>query len=543
MSRPCIEYTLNIAAFAALFVALVIPARLSWITPMSFVHFPLEALVLCLCLLLPGRAGTAIRWAAAVLLAAGFIFKLADMAAYEVFARQFNPVFDTYLLADGMNLLSGAIGPVGAVGAALLLGLSIVTLCLLAFAVMRRIQAVLQRHPRGAIATLSAIVLVSGALAITGARRISTLFYDQLAMHAGNTMTSIADIRSFRDVVNEDVLSGRPADSLFGALKGKDVLILFVESYGRSAIDDVEFGPHVQSVLETGNAMLLANGLNARSAWLTSPTVGGLSWLAHGTALSGLWIDSQVRYDSLIMSERLTLLHLFKRAGWRTVGVMPAITMVWPEGDYFGYDQIYAAADLGYAGLPFNWVTMPDQYVLSAFEARERSGQNRLPVVAEIALISSHAPWTPVPVVVPWDMVGDGSIFNAQALTGDAPDVVWRNNDRIREQYRKTIEYAITNFVSYAVTYGDEDLVLLIMGDHQPAPLVTRDDTNRDVPVHLIARDPAVLAAIADWQWTDGLLPAGNAPVWRMDTIRNRVVEAFSTDSLESGSAPIRLLD
>jgi hypothetical protein len=149
--------------------------------------------------------------------------------------------------------------------------------------------------------------------------------------------------------------------------------------------------------------------------------------------------------------------------------------------------------------------------------------------MAEMALISSHAPWTPVPTIVPWQTVGDGTIFDEQATSGDAPEVVWQDTQRIKEQYRKSIEYAVADLVSYAVNYGDDNLVLLILGDHQPAPLVTGDLTNHDVPVHIIARDPAVMAAIAGWQWSDGLIPAANAPVWRMDQLRNRFIEAFSS--------------
>ena len=47
---------------------------------------------------------------------------------------------------------------------------------------------------------------------------------------------------------------------------------------------------------------------------------------------------------------------------------MPAITLPWPEADWFGYDRVLAARDLGYRGQPFNWVTMPDQFTLAAFE-------------------------------------------------------------------------------------------------------------------------------------------------------------------------------
>lgn len=523
-----LQSVLTVAAFLFVYLAFVIQSRIEWITLPSLFYLPFELLFLALVLLVPGRAGVMISRAAAVLLAAGIIFKLADAAAYQVFARQFNPVFDAYLLGDGMNLLTGAIGRVGAWLVAALLVAVVVLIFVLAFGVLKRIHAVVNRNPRGTVTIVFTLLFAITLAAFAGMRRTSTLFYDQLTLHLGNTLTSVADIRAFSGIVNDDAYAAIAGDTLLTGLAGKDVLVIFIESYGRVVVDDPDFAEDVLPVLKQGNADLAAAGLQARSAYLTSPTVGGISWLAHGTALSGLWIDSQVRYDSLVMSQRTTLNQLFRRAGWRTVAVMPAISMVWPEGDYFGYDAIYAANDLGYEGLPFNWVTMPDQYVMAAFEQRERHSGPRAPVMAEIALISSHAPWTPTPWLVDWDAVGNGTIFNAQALSGDAPEVVWQDPERIRAQYRKSIEYVIANLVSYAVTYGDEDLVLLILGDHQPAPLVTGELVNHDVPVHLIARDPAVIAAVADWQWTPGLLPAASAPVWRMDEVRDRVLETFS---------------
>jgi hypothetical protein len=78
------------------------------------------------------------------------------------------------------------------------------------------------------------------------------------------------------------------------------------------------------------------------------------------------------------------------------------------------------------------------------------------------------------------------------------------------------------------MNYGNDNLVVLVFGDHQPAPLVTGDTVNRDVPIHLIARDPKVIAAVDHWHWTSGMLPADDAPVWRMDELRNKFIDAFS---------------
>ena len=484
--------------------------------------------MLCLVLLIPGVTGKFLRWGAAVCLAAGMIFKLADMATYQVFARPFNPIFDAYLLVNGMHLLNGALGKFKALIFLLLLVAFAVSLILLTFWALGRIASALGSAPRYANKILLAGFVLASVFLWLGWERVVVRFSDLMATHWSDTLASLHELKNFRQQVDLDTATKISNEHLFTKLKGKDVLLVFIESYGRTVLERPEFAEHMQPLLQTANEKLNANGFSARSAYLTSPTFGGLSWLAHGTTLSGLWINSQVRYDGLIMSQRESLNRLFKRAGWRTAAVMPAISMAWPEGKYFGYDQIYAARDLGYKGKPFNWVTMPDQYTLAAFQARERQ-PGHAPVMTEIALISSHAPWTPVPRLVDWNQVGDGRIFNSQAESGDAPDVVWQDTDRIRDQYRQSIEYALSTLVSYATTYGDDNLVILALGDHQPAPIVTGSTQNRDVIVHLIARDPKIMEAVTEWKWSDGMLPAAKAPVWRMDEVRDRLIETFSS--------------
>ena len=86
----------------------------------------------------------------------------------------------------------------------------------------------------------------------------------------------------------------------------------------------------------------------------------------------------------------------------------------------------------------------------------------------------------------------------------------------------------------------DEDLVVVLVGDHQPASIVAGADASHDVPVSILAADPAVLAQTASWGWDDGLLPGPDAPVWRMDEFRDRFLSAFgpAPGSASSISAP-----
>jgi hypothetical protein len=224
----------------------------------------------------------------------------------------------------------------------------------------------------------------------------------------------------------------------------------------------------------------------------------------------------------------MTLTGAFRRASWRTVGVMPGNDSAWPESGSLGYDQIYDAKDMGYKGPRFSWATMPDQYTLSRFELTERTSRVRRPVMAEITLVSSHAPWEPIPRLIDWDDVGNGSVFDTMAAANDPPEaILTRNPTRVRAAYRASIEYSLSSLLSYVETYGDDNLVLIFLGDHQPSPIVTGQGASRDVPITIVTRDRSVLDRIAQWRWQEGLKPDAQAPVWRMDAFRDRFLTAF----------------
>jgi len=528
--RPGVRSLLTLTAFIGLFVVLSVPNRLLWVSPAAFVYFPLELVVIGLLLLLPGRPGSLTRVALALLLGIAMLLRAADMMSHEVLGRPFDLIFDGHLLADGGNVLSGAMGKLASVAVGLGLALLAALLCWLAFAMLGRIQKTLHANRRLSAVALSCLLVTWSALALGGWSRTGHFTFDQLAWHGRDTLDSLRDIEAFAQTVDADDWTARRDGPLLNRLQGKDVFIIFAESYGRVLLEREPFADAITATLAGAERTLEAEGVQVRSAFLTSPTVGGLSWLAHASALSGAWIDSETRFETLVMSNRVTLNRLFQQAGWRTVAAMPGITLAWPEGDYFGYDHIYNAHNFGYEGEPFNWVTMPDQYVLSALQQRERSSGLRPPVMAEVALISSHAPWTPIAELVPWDQVGDGQIFSAQARSGPAPEAVWREVDSIRSHYRQAIEYMLDTLFSYVQEYGDDDLVILLLGDHPPAPMVSGDPDTREVPVHLIAKDPEVMQAMAHWQWQPGLLPGADAPVWRMDALRDRFVEAFTDE-------------
>jgi hypothetical protein len=192
----------------------------------------------------------------------------------------------------------------------------------------------------------------------------------------------------------------------------------------------------------------------------------------------------------------------------------------------YGYDQVYDSRTLGYKGRLFAFSSTPDQYTLSAFQRLERARPGHQPVMAEIDLLSSHIPWAPVPTLVDWAAIGDGSGYGD--TTGVAPESSRNGNgSRVQADYARSVEYSMGSLISYVETYGDDNLVLVLLGDHQPATIVSGSDPTHDVPISIIAHDPAVLRRISGWGWQDGLRPARGGPVWPMSAFRNRFLDAY----------------
>jgi hypothetical protein len=239
-------------------------------------------------------------------------------------------------------------------------------------------------------------------------------------------------------------------------------------------------------------------------------------------------VDNQRRYDQLVTLDRLTLTDAFGRAGWRTVSDAPATKEDWPvAATYYHYDQVYDRRNVGYAGPAFSYASMPDQYTLAALQRLELERPNRAPVMAEIDLVSSHTPWAPLPRLVDWSRVGDGSVFDPMPAEGKAPEQVWRDAALVKAAYADSIAYSFDAVTSFVQQLHDQNLVLVVLGDHQPPKILAGEGVSHDVPVSIIAADPAVLDRTADWGWQEGLRPDAGAPVWPMDAFRDRFLTAY----------------
>ncbi|GHH80919.1 sulfatase [Streptomyces capitiformicae] len=519
--------------------ALLVPGDITEITFGRFLRIPAEGiLVAALLLVLPPRARRVAVVVVGVVLGLLVIVKVLDMGSYWTLDRPFDLVLDWILLDDAQSFMKDSLG--GAVAQAATVGVVALALALpvlMTLAVVRLSRLMVRnRH------TASRTLLVLGTAWITCSTLTLEIGGVPLASHSAATLVEnrveavragLKDEEAFEKQSAVDAFADVPPDQLLTGLRGKDVLITFIESYGRSAIDDPQLGEPLGETLAQKTEELKQAGYAARSGWLRSPITGAGSWLGHSTFLSGLWIKNQSRYNNLVASDRLTLTEAFRRTGaWRTVGIVPGTQMAWPEGKYFGLDHIYDSDELGYQGPKFSWSTMPDQYTLKAFEELEHGKEGRGPMMAEIILTSSHNPWAPIPRTIPEEQIGDGSVYHSlQKAEGKDPKEVWKNPSDVRDEYRKTIQYSVTSLVDYVAKYGSKDTVLIFLGDHQPNKTVTGDNPSHDVPISIVAQDPEVLEKISDWGWVDGLKPAADTPVWRMDKFRDRFMTAFGPSS------------
>jgi hypothetical protein len=80
---------------------------------------------------------------------------------------------------------------------------------------------------------------------------------------------------------------------------------------------------------------------------------------------------------------------------------------------------------------------------------------------------------------------------------------------------------------SFITTYGNDRTLIVLLGDHQPMSFIA-GDIGHDVPVHVIARDPALLRAFSEGHWTGGMLPDAQSPVVPMEALRGELTAAFT---------------
>lgn len=450
--------------------------------------FSLEALTLwaILCGLRAPHHRYRLTLAIAVLYGLLVLLVMADALVRESLGRGLNLYLEVGLLDAAWNLMDTNLGALLAVIALALLAGLLAGIGWLFRLGLERIAHHSPDHLAKPLWLIAGLALAGSVTPWIGSPALAFVANQaSLISHTHQTSEAFAEQLSARSAA-----ANQPTP--MPQLAGTDVILGFIESYGVSAVTDARYRRFVGPSLDTMARELAAAGLTIATGRLQSPIQGGQSWLGHLSVLSGQWIHNQLAYETLLSSGYTTLVDDFRSTGHHAIAVMPAITRAWPEGRLFGYDRIYGHDDLGYQGPAFNWVTMPDQYTWHRFQSLRQRHEG--PLFAELALISSHAPWVPIlPVIHDWNSIGQGEVFRRWQGAGEAPVSLWRDPDRVREHYGQAIAYALEVAGGFAARYVDGQTLMIVLGDHQPAPLITGEDASRDVIVHVISGDPALV--------------------------------------------------
>ncbi|HEX2677024.1 MAG TPA: sulfatase-like hydrolase/transferase, partial [Polyangiales bacterium] len=453
-----------------------------------------------------------------------------DVAASRVFMRHAPELYDQMFLLGHVGVLAmdlwGGWGAFGvALGLALLLGL-------LVWLVRRLLRGLLPLAARSQSLSPNEKLVVAASAALV-------LLASLPAIGAVEWLTpSLA-----RDIGESVELSRAIASGLhdspykeYARLKltrKPRVLLFFVESYGRVMASDGSMRGLDNQVLSRLERVLSKNGWHFASAYSEAPISGGRSWLAHASVLTGIQISYQALFQRVFAGGHVqvpNLVSFLQGQGYDTLLLSP-VDRERPGvrvENYYAFQRTLGAKELDYHGPTFGWGVIPDQ--LSMLYAHDHVlSKSREALFFMFSMVSSHAPWTNVPRIVPHGrdvndylrlqmtspvladpkLPSQGTWFrhlerysHALRLSGQS-----ESRPQLRAAYARSIAYDLDLIARELVTLRGDDLVI-IMGDHQP-PLVTAEVSDTAVPVHVLARDPNLLAELLVRGFSPGLrIPA-----------------------------------
>jgi phosphatidylglycerophosphate synthase len=468
----------------------------------------------------PSRAALAWLSVLWVLLVIG---RYVDVTAPALYGRDINLYWDLRYVPDVVSMLVRAAPALGFLVAASAVLIVYVMFVLVRSAMRRLGTAMLDARERRVLGALAAVVIMlfageqlTGRLPVAFGNPVLTTFARQVPLVIGAVAGSAS------------LDPSPPMDSDLALVKGADVLLVFLESYGAVSYDQPAFNRLLTPSRGQLEAAIRATGRDVVSTYVESPTFGGNSWLAHLSLLSGVEVRDPNTNAALMTQKRDTLVTAFSRHGYRTVAVMPGLWQRWPEGAFYGFDDIYGGERLDYHGPQFGWWSMSDQFAFAKVDALEVYPAPRAPLFLFFPTISTHTPFTPIPPYQPdWRRMLEDRPYEAadlkHAWDDDEPD--WMN---LGPSYVAAVEYAYRVLAGYIRMRADRDFVLILIGDHQPPAAVSGLHARWDVPMHVIASRPEVLERLRHRGFQSGLRPSGPALV-RMHAMLPILLEVFGS--------------
>jgi hypothetical protein len=324
-----------------------------------------------------------------------------------------------------------------------------------------------------------------------------------------------------------------------GRVPARNVLLFIVESYGYTAFAKEEHRDALAPVYEEAEAKLRNAGYTLFSRFFSSPVIGGYSWYADASLLTGNRIDSKEKYEELMASDSPSMFSALEDRGYGTVLAAPGTLKPWPEGErFYRFDWYFFDADFGYRGPNFSFVPVPDQFSIRIVHERLLEGSAVRPLFIVYLLVSSHAPFNRIPPYIDdWELLGDGSVYHSTpSLTFDNN---WFRGNEYPEGYTAAVRYELEVLADYMVRFVRDDSLAIIVGDHQPKYPITGKGQPLSVPMHAICRDAAALEPLRSSGFAEGLIPGLELPHPGLESFFPLFIDVVETaDRVEGPGAP-----
>ncbi|WP_288105728.1 sulfatase-like hydrolase/transferase [Limnobacter sp.] len=319
-----------------------------------------------------------------------------------------------------------------------------------------------------------------------------------------------------------------PKGTPLATLNHRDVMVMFLETYGAMLYDQPDASAAVQGSREKLEQAIRAGGRDVVSAFYTSPTVGGGSDLAHMSLLSGIDLNLKQprRFDVFMTQNRPTLISLFRREGYQTFGLYHSVFWDWVERSVYGYDTYVDGPALGYKGPAFGYWKIPDQFAIARFQQMYPIHKDTPPRFIFFPTISTHFPFCQVPPYQPdWQRVlGPHPFDDAAVAKAQAEPVQWQN---FRPDYLRTINYEHTWLAGFFQKPDKRPMVYILLGDHQPVGSVTHGEVSWDVPVFIVSDDEKLLDRFRAAGFSNGLTPAHRKSLGEINELTSVLLKAF----------------
>ena len=467
----------------------------------------------------------------AVLVVAMALLNLVDAATPTLLGRDLNLYWDLPHLPSLFGLAGDAAGFWWMTGAIAVLGGIILLPIAGTIWIWRQVLPVLtDRRIALAVAVMLGIALVAAGFLPAGKRPLAVGFGVDIVHQ------SVALARGWRTpgaggpYAAVFAVPAPPRSDLAG-LKGHDVYLVYLESYGTTVFDTSEFRAGLSEAMGQFASSLRAAGYTIASNRLVSPTFGGGSWLAHATLASGVRLNDPAVYNLLLDSGRKLLPAYLKDAGWRAIDIAPGIKAPSAKAAAaWGFDREVFANDLDYRGPSFGWFAIPDQFTLDRAASIRSALGPAPPVFTQVILVSSHIPFAPVPpYLADWTDLGTFASVPTAVMEEVRRQPDWSD---LATEYLNSLRYDFTVLAGWLTHRMNGNGLVILLGDHQPPAIIGGQPRPPwTVPIHVLSRDPKLIAPFVAQGYVPGLFPTQPPPYPGMETFLTQFLAAFERPS------------